>query len=640
METVIAWFKEEERLTIFYTAISIFFLVLSITTNIKPFGIDFAWGAILISGAPIVIGSFKKLIKDKDIKADLLVSIALIACVMVREYFAAGEVVVIMMIGAILENYTVKKSKMGLKKLIDLQPSKARVMRNGDYHIIESRDVQMGDTLRIIAGESIPVDGVIIEGSTSIDQSIMTGESIPVEKSNGDNVYSATVNLLGTIVIEATKVGEDSSIAKMINMIREAESRRAPILTVTDKWASYLVVIALSISVITGIVTQDIIRAITVLVVFCPCALVLAAPTAIAAGIGNATKHGIIVKSGEALERFGKITRVAFDKTGTLTIGAPKVNKVILSESTKMTEVEIMHLICSAELHSEHPFGIAIREMAEKINVNLTEPSTFNVNPGKGVRAMVDRHNIIVGNSKFIDSFGISVDKEMLGVLENESEQGNSAVLASIDNEVVGIISLADQLRNDSKAIIGAIHRFGSKISLITGDNERVARSIAKEVGIDSYIASALPEDKVKAIETFESHGEKTCMVGDGINDAPALKSAYVSVAMAGIGSDIAAESADIVLVKDDLSKLPYVMKLSKDVIRKINENIIISMILNFGAIGLAAMGLLNPVTGALVHNVGSVLVVVNAALLLNKDESTTFENTTADENIILEKSV
>lgn len=625
MNEALIWIKEDDRDVILLTAISAIFLMMSIFTNISFLGIDLAWGAILISGVPIVYGSLRQLVLHKDIKAGLLVSIALVACVVVGEYFAAGEVVVIMMIGELLENYTVRKSKMGLQKLIELKPMTARVLKNGEYITIESKDVCVGDHIRVIAGESIPVDGIILSGNTSIDQSIMTGESIPVDKIIGDEVYSATVNTVGTIVVEATKVGEDSSIAKMIQMIKEAENKKAPILTVMDQWASYLVIIALILSVLIGIVTKDPIRAITVLVVFCPCALVLATPTAIAAGIGNATRHGIIIKSGEALERLGKVVRIAFDKTGTLTIGEPEVESIHFYNSEYLSEEKVYSLVASAEMHSEHLFGKAICRMTNENNTKLVEPSYFKVRPGKGVEAVVDGYNVIVGNIALMDFHNVSVNNEVLEKLKNGNEEGLTGIIVCIDHKIIGIITLLDQLRKDSVDIISKIHKSGKKVSLLTGDNDRVASRIASAVNIDEYKASLLPEDKVDAIETYQQNGERTCMVGDGINDAPALKSAFVSIAMAGIGSDIAAESSDIVLVKDDISKLPYVMALSKDVIRKINENIVISMTLNFAAIGLAAYGILTPVTGALVHNVGSVLVVINAALLLNKDENKTF---------------
>jgi len=460
MDRLVIWLKDD-RVKMLYTTISVILLMLSILTDIKPLGIDLAWGAILISGVPIVYGSFIRLIKFRDIKADLLVSIALIACVLVGEYFAAGEVVVIMMIGELLENYTVKKSKMGLKKLIDLKSTKARVIKGNNYEIVEAHEVQVGDKIRVIAGESIPVDGIIIEGNTSIDQSVITGESLPVDKTQGDDVYSATTNRHGTIVIEATKVGDNSSIANMINMIKEAEEKKAPILSVMDKWASYLVVIALVLSLLIGFVTKDIIRAITVLVVFCPCALVLATPTAIAAGIGNATKHGIIIKSGEALERLGTVVRVAFDKTGTLTIGEPFVKEIILSDNLSLKEEDFIQLVSSAEMHSEHPFGIAIKNKALDSISEMIESVNFEVVPGKGIKAVVDNKSIIAGNTVLMNTSGIIIDSSNQEILDYENEQGNTTVIVAIDGEVAGIITLADKLRSDSISIINEIHEFG-----------------------------------------------------------------------------------------------------------------------------------------------------------------------------------
>lgn len=617
MKKIIEIWKNKDLRTIILTAISSICLIFSIFTKIRPFGIDMAWGAILISGLPIVWSSLKRLLTKGDIKAGLLVSIALIACIVVKEYFAAGEIVVIMMIGEILEDFTVRRSRMGLKKLIDLKPTKARVLRNSTFLIIDSRDVIAGDKIRIIAGETIPIDGIITSGETTINQSVMTGESVPVDKKVGDEVYCATTNIHGTIDIEATKVGENSSISKMIRMIEEAEEKKAPILNTMDRWASYLVITALILSLAIGLATQDVIRGITVLVVFCPCALVLATPTAIAAGIGNATKHGVIIKSGEALERLGKVTMLAFDKTGTLTIGEPKV-KSFINISSKFSEDELIKIIAAAEKNSEHPYGKAIVEYTTEKNISIDEPQEFKIVPGKGVIATVNAQNIIAGNMALMNENNISITINTKSISDKQLKLGNTCIYISIDRAITGLVSFSDILRKDSKDIISALHKQGKKVVLLTGDNKIVADKIANELGIDDVNSDLLPEDKVIAIEKYEQKGEHTCMIGDGINDAPALKSAYVGVAMAGIGTDIAAETADIVLVKDDIAKLVDLVRLGDKVLKKINQNIIISLIINFGAIVLAAMGLLNPVAGALVHNVGSVLVVINAALLLS----------------------
>ena len=607
----------EERGTIVLTAMSGVFLLLSFATDIRLLGQDPAWGAILISGAPVIVNSFYKLLFHGNVRAGLLISIAVIACVAVGEFFAAGEVVFIMAIGELLEDYTVKRSKAGLKSLLNMKPATARIQRDGDYVLVEAKNVKVGDLVRINAGETIPVDGVVIEGATNVDQALMTGESVPVDKTTGDEVYSATTNIHGSILVRATKVGEDSSIARMIAMIRNAENNKAPIVRTMDRWASYLVVVALLLSVIIGFATGDIIRAITVLVVFCPCALVLATPTAIAAGIGNATKHGVVIKSGAALEQLAHVRRIVFDKTGTLTHGEPKVEKIFLAEDSSLAEDDFLRLCASVEMHSEHPLGVAIVKAARQRSINIAEPEKFTVLPGKGVDAILEGKEIVIGNRSILNDRGISLDAYFDGLVARQNENGRSVVLMAINRKVVGALAMADTLRPDSKQIVEHLAEFKKKFTLLTGDAQIVAGKIAQQVGIEDYRANLLPEGKVQAVKEYEASGERVCMVGDGINDAPALKTASIGIAMAGIGSDIAADSADIILVKDELSKLPYIMSLATAVSQKIRQNIILSLSMNFGAIGLAAVGILGPVSGALMHNVSSVLVVLNAALLL-----------------------
>jgi len=608
---------DEEKRTMVLTAISGLFLLLSIATDLTLMGLDPAWGAILISGAPVIVNSFRKLVFHGNVRAGLLISIAVIACVAVGELFAAGEVVFIMAIGELLEDYTVRRSKAGLKSLMDMKPATARVQRGGEYALIDAREVVAGDMVRINAGESIPVDGVVVEGATSVDQALMTGESVPVDKAAGDEVYSATTNMHGSILVRATKVGEDSSIARMIAMISEAENNKAPIVGIMDRWASCLVVVALLLAVVVGFATGDVIRAITVLVVFCPCALVLATPTAIAAGIGNATKHGVIIKSGAALEQLTHVRRIVFDKTGTLTHGEPKVKEMFLAEGSSLTEEDFLHLCASVEMHSEHPLGVAIVKAAKARNMDLREPDKFAVLPGRGVAAMVGGQEVILGNKSILNAHGLSLDPCFADLVARQNASGRSVVLMAMNQKVVGALTLADTLRPDSQRIVQRLAEFGKRITLLTGDAQAIAGKISQEVGIDDFRAELLPEGKLQAIEEYEGTGERVCMVGDGINDAPALKAASIGIAMAGIGSDIAADSADIILVKDELAKLPYLMALATSVSQKIKQNIVLSLSLNFGAIALAAIGILGPVSGALMHNVSSVLVVLNAALLL-----------------------
>jgi heavy metal translocating P-type ATPase len=608
--------ENEQRRTIALTAISGLFLLFSIS-GVSLLGHDPAWGAILISGAPVIYNSFRKLIFHGNVRAGLLISIAVIACVAVGELFAAGEVVFIMAIGELLEDYTVSRSRAGLKSLMNMKPATARVQRQGAYAVIDATEVRAGDLIRVNAGEIIPVDGVVVEGTTSVDQALMTGESVPVDKAAGDDVYSATTNIHGSILVEATQVGQNSSIARMIAMIREAEDKKAPIVRIMDRWASYLVVVALLLAVVVGLATGDVIRAITVLVVFCPCALVLATPTAIAAGIGNATRHGIIIKSGAALEQLTHISRIVFDKTGTLTHGEPVVEQIVLGDDSPLTEDEFLQLCASTEMHSEHPLGKAIVRAARDRDIALREPERFRVLPGKGVEALFDDRTLIVGNPSILNDHGIPLAPAFSRLAEEQNKKGRSLVLMALNGEVAGALALADSLRPDSREVVSRLAGFGKTITLLTGDARVIAEEMAHRVGITDYRANLLPEGKVKAIKEYESAGERVCMVGDGINDAPALKTAGIGIAMAGIGSDIAADSADIILVKDDLGKLPGLMTLAAAVSGKIKQNIILSLSINFGAIALAALGILGPVSGALMHNVSSVLVVLNAALLL-----------------------
>lgn len=609
--------EDEEKRTIVLTGISGVFLLLSLATDLTLMGLDPAWGAILISGAPVIFNSLRKLVFHGNVRAGLLISIAVIACVAVGELFAAGEVVFIMAIGELLEDYTVRRSKAGLKSLIDMKPATARVQRGGEYAVIDAREVVVGDIVRVNAGETVPVDGMVIEGATSVDQALMTGESVPVDKVAGDEVYSATTNIHGSILVQATKVGEDSSIARMIAMISEAENKKAPIVRTMDSWASYLVILALLLSVLIGFATGDVVRAITVLVVFCPCALVLSTPTAIAAGIGNATKHGVIIKSGAALEQLTHVQRIVFDKTGTLTHGEPTLREIFPAEGSSLTEGEFLHLCASAEMHSEHPLGGAIVKAARNRNMNLHEPEKFTVLPGQGVAAVVEGQEVIIGNGSILKDHDLAPDAYFSGLIAQQQKAGRSVVMMAMNRKIVGALTLADTLRPDSRGIVEKLAGFGKRITLLTGDAHTIAGKISQEVGIDDYRADLLPEGKMKAVEAYEAAGERVCMVGDGINDAPALKTASIGIAMAGIGSDIAADSADIILVKDELSKLPYVMALATSVSKKIKQNIVLSLSLNFGAIALAALGILGPVSGALMHNVSSVLVVLNAALLL-----------------------
>lgn len=583
--------------------------------------VDPAWVTVIISGLPLLYLAVFRIIYNpgiSKISSALLITVAMIAAIVIGDLFAAGEVAFIMALGEILEDLTTDRAKRGLKKLIRLAPTQGRRIADGREEMIPAEEIGQGDVLRILPGETIPVDGIIITGNTSVDQSIMTGESLPVDKTAGDEVFCGTINRFGAIDIRATKVGEDSSLQKLIRMVREAEDKKAPMARIADKWASWLVPVAMLIAIVTGLVTKDIVRAVTVLVVFCPCALVLATPTAIMAAIGQATKHGVIIKSGEALENMGKVDTVAFDKTGTLTLGKLEVSDVIPLDSSA-DERELLSLAASAEAKSEHPLGKAIVAYAKEQGIDVIESDSFKMMAGKGICAEVAGKQLLCGSEKFLVENNVTVDESVAAKLDGLRAQGKASVLLADGNVCIGIVALSDVLRPEAASMVEKLHGMNTSSVLLTGDNKRTADYFAAKVGIREIRAELLPEQKVENIAALQKSNRTVCMIGDGVNDAPALKSADVGVAMGSMGSDIAVEAADIALMSDDISKIPYLKRLSNATVKTIKFSIALSMTINFLAVALSVLGVLNPTTGALVHNAGSCFVVLIAALLYDR---------------------
>ena len=598
-----------------FLAISAVALIISIFDLVTlPF--DAAWIAIILCGLPIIAEAVIGLVTRFDIKADVLVSIALIASVIIGEDFAAGEVAFIMQLGALLEDLTVARARAGIENLVRLTPRTARIIENGSERIVPAEDVKAGDILRVLPGETIPVDGRIISGETSIDQAVMTGESLPVDKFPGDDVSSGTVNRFGSFDMTAVKVGEDSSIQRMIKLVQSADADKAKIVNLADKWATWIVVIALSASLITWFVTGEIIRSVTILVVFCPCALVLATPTAIMAAIGNATKHGFLVKEGDALERLSSVKKITFDKTGTLTSGSPEVRDV-RSVIPELSEKDIFELAAAVEKFSEHPLGKAVaKDFEAKYGTPSFSADDFKMLPGRGVSAIAGEKAVLAGNAEMLAEAGIP-SEELVSLAADSISKGCTVIYIAVDNRPAGIIALSDTLRSNAAETIERIKDAGVQPVLLTGDHRSAADEAASQVGIDEVYSECLPEDKLGIIDKFQKSGSPVCMVGDGVNDAPSLKKAHVGIAMGKTGSDIAVDAADIALVSDDIHELPHLLRLSGKMMRTIKFNLSFSMILNFIAIILAITGDLNPVIGALVHNGGSVFVIINSSLLL-----------------------
>ena len=601
-------------------------LVLSLV-GAEPFPFSIAWIAIILCGVPIILEAVIGLVTAFDITADVLVSLALIASVWIGEDFAAGEVAFIMQLGGLLEELTVERARAGIERLVHLTPRTARRIARASAaggesvpvpeEVVAAEAVAVGDVLRVLPGETVPVDGTIITGQTSINQAVMTGESLPVDKGPGDEVSSGTVNQFGSFDMRAARVGEDSSIQRMIRLVQSADAGKAAIVSLADRWAVWIVVIALAAAVLTYLVTGEVIRSVTILVVFCPCALVLATPTAIMAAIGNATRHGFLVREGDALERLAQVCRVTFDKTGTLTTGEPQVVAVCPADS-RMSADGLLALAAVVEKRSEHPLGRAIvRACVERTGAKAEDPDSFLMVPGRGVVAEVAGLTVCAGNAELLAARGQVVSPEVEEHAARWRAEGATVVYLGWDGAAAGCIALSDRPRESAAQTLAALRATGVEPVLLTGDQRAAAAHVAAELGITAYRAACLPEDKLAYIDESERAGKGVCMVGDGVNDAPALKRALVGVAMGGTGSDIAVDAADIVLVSDDIAELPHLLRLARRMMTTIKLNLTFSMTLNFVAIALAITGVLNPVVGALVHNAGSVLVIVNSALLL-----------------------
>ena len=587
--------------------------------NFLPF--DPAWVTVIISGIPLLYLAVWRLIHNpgiSKISSALLIIIAMFAAIAIGDLFAAGEVAFIMAVGAILEEMTTNRAKKGLKNLISLTPTQGRRLKDGKEELIPAEQIRQGDVLRILPGETIPVDGKIIAGETSVDQSIMTGESLPVDKSPGDDVFCGTINRFGSIDITSEKVGGDSSLQKLIHMMQEAEKKQAPMQRIADRAASWLVPVALMIAAGAYIGTGNIVTAVTVLVVFCPCALVLATPTAVMAAIGQAAKHGVVIKSGEALEKMGKADTIAFDKTGTLTYGRLDVSDILVFDRS-LDEASLLAFTASAEAKSEHPLGKAIVSCAREKGLSLMESTAFKMTAGRGIDAEVAGKRLLCGNEKFLLENGVMIDGSVRSVLEKLREEGKASILVADSGQCAGVVALSDVLRPEAKDMISRLDSMHTRTVLLTGDHKKAAGYFAAQAGILEVRAGLLPEEKVRMIEELQKENHKVCMIGDGVNDAPALKTADVGVAMGCMGSDIAVEAADIALISDDISKIPYLKWLSNATVATIKFSIALSMCINFTAIVLSLLQILNPTTGALVHNAGSCFVVLIAALLYDR---------------------
>ena len=597
-------FTKEEKIDILKIIISAISIIASFILSRDYI----AWIAVLLCGIPIFKECIEGLITEFDIKADVLVTIAIIASIIIGEVFAAGEIATIMAIGGFLEEYTVSKTQGKIEELVKMTPQVATRIKNGHEEKIPVENVKVGDILKVLPGESIPTDGIIISGKTSINQSTLTGESLPVDKQTNDEVYSGTINLYGSFTMKTTKISQDSSLQKLIKLVESSAPENAKIVKTADKWATLIVAIAFTAAILTYLYTFEITRSVTILVVFCPCALVLATPTAIMAAIGNLTKYGILVKDGTSIEELAHIDEIVFDKTGTLTYGRPEVSKVISN-----TPDEMMYLLSSLESHSEHPLAKAI--VKHYNNDDFAQVEDFKMHIGSGVSGTINGAKIIAGNKKLLKSEKIKINEVI-------PENGEIIIYVSKNGENIGNVCLRDTLRENTKDTIWNLKGLKVRTTLLTGYNEKTAKYIAEQVKVRNIRFNCLPEDKTEYIKKEQIKGNKVAMIGDGINDAPSLKKANVGIAMGDIGSDVSVEAADIALVNDNIEDLPHLIATSRKTIKTISISIGFALTLNIIAMALAIFGLLNPIEGALIHNIGSVIVIIYSYTLSNYKSS------------------
>ncbi len=571
-------------------------------------------GATIVAGIPILKRAVGAL-KYKILGIDSLVSIAVIGALAIGEYWEAAAVTFLFMLGDYLEARTIEKTRSSIKALLELAPDTARVLRDGVEVEISPEDVVAGDVVIVKPGEKIPVDGMVLEGTAYVNQAAITGESIPLSKEPEDSVFSGTIIESGYLKVRADRVGEDTTFARILQMVEEAQDKKANTQKFLERFSRYYTPSIIVLAVLIYLVSRDLVLALTLLVIACPGALVISAPVSIVAGIGNGAKHGVLIKGGEIMENLGKSKVLAFDKTGTLTVGKPGVTKI---KAYGIDEKELLRLAAIGESYSEHPLARAIIERAEKDLGPITEtPAEAEMITGHGLRAVIAGETLLIGNRKLFTDNNVSLEG-VQEYLDSEEEKGQTAIIVGNLTEVLGVISIADTVREDAKSLIATLKRLGiAKIAMLTGDNPGTAKSISEQLEIDEYYAELLPEDKVKVLNELREKYGAVAMVGDGVNDAPALASADVGIAIGGAGTDVAMETADVVLMSAQIRQLAHAIGLSRATVRNLKQNIIFALLVA----GLLLFGVLvktvNLSFGMLVHEASVLLVIVNAVRLL-----------------------
>ncbi len=560
-------------------------------------------------------------IRKRDFTADIPVSFATAGALIIGQYSAAAVVAVLLLLGGMMEEFVSARAGNALDSLAKLLPDRVTVRRDGQDLVVSLEEVQSGDLVLIRSGDRIPVDGMVALGTASINQAAITGESLAVEKHVGDIVYAGTLNEVGALEVQATKVGAETTLGQIRRMVEEAQEQKAPIERILDRYARFYTPAALILGALVWWSSGDMLRAITILIVFCPCVMVLATPTALVASIGNAALRGSLVKKGATIEALAQVNAVAFDKTGTLTEGRPKLTAVL--PMSGMQEQDLLRLAAVAEKFSEHPLGRALVQAASERGLSLPDPQEFTVLPGLGVRVKIDGSLVILGRPRLLQEQGITLDRSIESRVGNLAAAGRTVILAAQNGQVVGMFVLEDTLRPEAKEVIVRLKKLGIRTVLVTGDNATTAERIATDLGISEIHAEVLPEQKVEIVKQLQAEGRTVAFVGDGVNDGPALATANVGIAMGVVGTDVAIETAEIALLSDDLTKLPHLLGLSRQAMRAIRQNLIFSLSVLALAVGLAIPGILLPVTGALLHELSSIPVIANSARLIGvKDQA------------------
>ena len=595
--------------------------------------------ATLFGGYLRFLAGFKDIFKRK-ITVNVFVTVALVATVAVGEFRAAAVIVFIMAVAGALETYTLDKTRRSIRNLLDLTPKMATIRCDDGEITIPVSQVQIGDIVVVRPGGRIPVDGIVIAGQSCVNQAPITGESMPVEKFKGSEVFGGTLNETGRLEIQTAKVGQDTTLARIVHLVEQAQGTKAPIQNLADRFTTWFLPMVLVLAIIAFLTSGDVKVAVSVLLVACPCAFAIATPTAVTAGISNMARRAVLIKGGIFLELAQKIDVLLVDKTGTFTFGKPKVVDVIAFDG--ISEKEVLRLAAIAEKYSEHPLARSVMTCAKDKGIEVPDPTDFNIEVGMGVTARLDGKEILVGKNKFLQDKGVSVAKYIEYAISEQTEQGRTTVLVANDSKPVGLIAIADEIRPQTPRSIAALKAMGiKKIIMLTGDNHKVAKSVAEEIGVDDFRAELLPEQKLEFVEKLQKQGKIVGMIGDGINDAPALALADVGIAMGAAGTDVAVETADVTLMNDDLSRVVNFMNMSRKVMFRIKLNIFFSMMYNVIGFILAGFGMLTPVLAVVFQEIGCITVVFSSTLLLwaktesllknNGSDGLTVENATRD---------